>query len=159
MISLLRWRLVLVALIATPTFCLAQEAQPLPESQAKDRWIVLGGLSRHSCRDCGFRERNPGLALQLPTPWDDWRATFGTYVNSNDRQSYYAGAQWLPLRSAYVKAGAQLALISGYKEIKVVPALIPMIALEYQSFGADLFLVPQIPGVSSALFLTFKFKF
>jgi hypothetical protein len=149
--------LFIAALVVTPALSAAQEATS--ETATPERWIVLGGFSRHSCRDCGFRERNPGLALQLPTAWDDWRATFGTYVNSNDRQSYYAGAQWLPLRSTYVKAGAQLALISGYKEVKVVPALIPMISLEYKSLGADLFLVPKIPGVSSAAFLTFKFKF
>jgi hypothetical protein len=156
-IRVLQLALAIALFVALPALSHAQDAEP--EIQAKDRWLVLGGLSRHTCRDCGFRERNPGLALQLPTAWEDWRATFGTYVNSNDRQSYYAGAQWLPLRSTYVKAGAQLALISGYKEVKVVPALIPMIALEYKSVGTDIFLVPQIPGVSSAIFLTFKFKF
>jgi hypothetical protein len=157
MMRLLQFAFTIAFFVTLPVLSHAQDAEP--ETQAKDRWLVLGGFSRHTCRDCGFRERNPGLALQLPTAWEDWRATFGTYVNSNDRKSYYAGAQWLPLRSTHVKAGAQLALISGYKEVKVVPALIPMIALEYKSVGTDIFLVPQIPGVSSAIFLTFKFKF
>ena len=32
-------------------------------------WIILGGVSRHTCRDCGFRESNPGLALQWRADW------------------------------------------------------------------------------------------
>jgi hypothetical protein len=129
-------------------------------------WIILGGLARHSCRDCGFREANPGLALQWQSPWfeeltglKNTRLTAGGYINSNDRHSVYAGAQWLPLEYGVLKLGLQAVLITGYKEAVITPVLLPLVSVETQHLGLDLYAVPKLAKVSSAVFVTFKVRF
>lgn len=129
-------------------------------------WIVLGGLAYHSCRTCGFRESNPGLALQWRSPWfddltglKDTRLTAGGYINSNNRSSVYAGAQWLPYSYGSVKLGLQAVLITGYKEAVITPVLLPLVSLETQHAGLDLYAVPKLAKVSAAVFATFKVRF
>jgi hypothetical protein len=129
-------------------------------------WIVLGGLAYHSCRTCGFRESNPGLALQWKSPWfenltgmQDTRLTAGAYINSNNRNSVYAGAQWLPYSYGPVKLGMQAVLITGYKEAVITPVLLPLVSVETQHVGLDVYAVPKLAKVSAAVFATFKVKF
>jgi hypothetical protein len=129
-------------------------------------WIVLGGIARHSCRDCGFREANPGLAAQWHSPWfeeltglKNTRLTAGGYINSNDRNSLYAGAQWLPYSYGPVKLGLQAVLISGYKEAAITPVLLPLVSVETEHVGVDMYAVPKLAKVSSAVFVTFKVRF
>jgi hypothetical protein len=129
-------------------------------------WLILGGISRHSCRTCGFRESNPGLALQWSPAWlkeyagsNDWRLTAGAYINSNNRNSVYAGVQWLPIEYGVVKAGVQAAVITNYLEKSVLPTLLPVISIETRYVGADIFLVPKFPSVSSALLVSFKVRY
>ncbi len=129
-------------------------------------WLVLGGLAYHSCRSCEFRESNPGLALQWQSPWfeeltglENTRLTAGVYINSNDRNSVYAGAQWLPYRYGPVKLGLQAVLITGYKEAVITPVLLPLVSVETQHIGVDLYAVPKLAKVSAAVFATFKVRF
>lgn len=129
-------------------------------------WLILGGISRHTCRDCGFRESNPGLAVQWSPAWlkeysdsNDWRLTAGAYINSNDRNSVYAGVQWLPIEYGVVKAGVQAAVITNYLKKSILPTLLPTISIETKYVGADIFLVPKFPSVSSAILLSFKVRY
>lgn len=129
-------------------------------------WLILGGISRHSCRDCGFRESNPGLAVQWKSEWlnhymesDDWRLTAGAYINSNNRNSVYVGAMWLPIDYGVVKAGVQAAVISNYLKQSITPTLLPTISIETAHVGADIFLVPKFPSVSSAVLVSFKVRY
>jgi hypothetical protein len=129
-------------------------------------WIILGGIARHSCRDCGFREANPGLAAQWHSPWFEeltglksTRLTAGGYINSNNKNSVYAGAQWLPYSYGPVKLGLQAVLISGYKEAAITPVLLPLVSVETEHVGVDMYAVPKLAKVSSALFVTFKVRF
>lgn len=129
-------------------------------------WLVLGGLAYHSCRDCGFRERNPGLALQWQSPWfaeltglENTRLTAGAYINSNNKNSVYAGAQWLPYSYGPVKLGFQAVLISGYREAVITPVLLPIASLEIQHVGVDVYAVPKMAKVSAAVFAAFKVRF
>jgi hypothetical protein len=129
-------------------------------------WLVLGGLAYHSCRDCGFRERNPGLALQWQSPWfeeltglENSRLTAGAYINSNNKNSLYAGAQWLPYSYGPVKLGVQAVLITGYKEAVITPVLLPLVSVETQHVGLDVYAVPKLAKVSAAVFATFKVRF
>lgn len=129
-------------------------------------WLILGGISRHTCRDCGFRESNPGLAVQWSPAWlkeytdsNDWRLTAGAYINSNNRNSVYAGVQWLPIEYGVVKAGVQAAVITNYLEKSILPTLLPTISIETKYIGADIFLVPKFPSVSSAILLSFKVRY
>jgi hypothetical protein len=141
-------------------------AAPVTTPANEGYWLILGGISRHSCRDCGFRESNPGLAVQWSPAWlkeytesKDWRLSAGTYINSNDRHSLYVGAQWLPIDFGVVKAGVQAAVITNYKEKSILPTLLPTISVETKYVGADIFLVPKFPSVSSAVLLSFKVRY
>lgn len=129
-------------------------------------WLIVGGLAHHSCRTCGFRESNPGIALQWKSPWfegltglENTRLVAGTYINSNDRNSVYAGAQWMPGSYGPVKLGLQAVIISGYKEAAITPVLLPLISVEAQYIGVDVYAVPKVAKVSSAVFATFKVRF
>ncbi|MEY4910445.1 MAG: hypothetical protein RL761_108, partial [Pseudomonadota bacterium] len=104
-------------------------------SMQESPWLILGGVAYHSCRTCKFRERNPGLALQWKSPWfeeftglENARLTAGGYINSNNRDSVYAGAQWLPYSYGSVKLGMQAVLITGYKEAVITPVLLPLVS-------------------------------
>ena len=136
------------------------------EAVSENPWVVLGGVAYHSCRTCGFREDNPGLALQWQSPWfaeltglENTRLTAGAYINSNNRNSVYAGAQWLPYSYGPLKLGLQAVLITGYKEVVITPALLPLVSVETQYVGVDLYAVPKMAKVSAALFATFKVRF
>jgi hypothetical protein len=135
-------------------------------SMQESPWVVLGGLAHHSCRTCKFRESNPGLALQWKSLWfedltglQNTRLTAGGYINSNNRDSVYAGAQWLPYSYGPVKLGMQAVLITGYKEAVITPVLLPLVSIETQHAGVDLYAVPKMAKVSAALFATFKVRF
>lgn len=148
----------------------SQEKHTVPDpdtANANDApWVILGGISRHTCRDCGFRESNPGFALQWKSEWlnrymdsNDWRLTAGAYINSNNRNSVYVGAMWLPIEYGVVKAGVQAAVISNYLKQSITPTLLPTISVETAHVGADIFLVPKFPSVSSAVLLSFKVRY
>ena len=136
-------------------------------------WIILGGVSRHTCRDCGFRESNPGLALQWRADWlnskfsytgnDEWRISTGAYINSNNRNSLYVAALWQPLEyksdDVTLKTGVQVAVISNYLKQAITPTLLPAISIETKHVGADIFLVPKFPSVSAAVLMSFKVRF
>jgi hypothetical protein len=135
-------------------------------STQESPWLVLGGLAYHSCRTCKFRESNPGLALQWTSPWFDQltglqntRLTAGGYINSNNRDSVYAGAQWIPYSYGPIKLGLQAVLITGYKEAIITPVLLPLVSLETQHAGVDVYAVPKMAKVSAAVFATFKVRF
>lgn len=141
---------------------------PAPATTRTDDgyWIILGGISRHSCRDCGFRESNPGLAVQWSPAWlkeysgnNEWRLAAGGYINSNNRNSVYAGVQWLPIEYGVLKAGVQAAVITNYLEKSILPTLLPTISIETKYVGADIFLVPKFPSVSSAVLVSFKVRY
>jgi hypothetical protein len=142
------------------------QIKPSENTIPEHPWLVLGGLAYHSCRSCEFRESNPGLALQWQSPWfeeltglENTRLTAGAYINSNDRNSVYAGAQWLPYRYGPVKLGLQAVLITGYKEAVITPVLLPLMSIETQHIGVDLYAVPKLAKVSAAVFATFKVRF
>jgi hypothetical protein len=168
-------RLFLISLLLSTslftTYSIAQEAINTPaiaESSTKleQPWLILGGLAYHSCRDCGFRESNPGIAVQWQSPWfeeltglQNTRLTAGGYINSNDRKSVYAGAQWLPLEYGLIKLGLQAVVITGYLEAKITPVLLPLVSIETKNVGVDVYAVPKITKVSAAVFVTFKVRF
>ncbi len=149
--------------ISTPA---SIEIKAINSTVSEPPWLVLGGLAYHSCRTCEFRESNPGLALQWQSPWfeeltslENTRLTAGTYINSNDRNSVYAGAQWMPFSYGPVKLGLQAVLITGYKEAVITPVLLPLVSVEKQHVGVDFYAVPKMAKVSAAVFATFKVRF
>jgi molybdenum cofactor biosynthesis enzyme len=97
------------------------------------------------------------LRLQRAQPW--LGAAVAIYINSNNRNSVYAGAQWMPYSYGPVKLGLQAALITGYLEAKITPVLLPMVSIETQHVGLDVYAVPKAAKVSAAVFATFKVRF
>jgi hypothetical protein len=87
------------------------------------------------------------------------RLTAGGYINSNNRDSVYAGAQWMPYSYGPIKLGLQAVLITGYKEAIITPVLLPLVSLETQHAGVDVYAVPKMAKVSAAVFATFKVRF
>ena len=85
--------------------------------------------------------------------------TAGAYINSNNKNSVYAGAQWLPYSYGPVKLGLQAVLITGYLEAKITPVLLPLVSIETQHVGLDVYAVPKVAKVSAAVFATFKVRF
>ncbi len=168
-LNLKRFFILLIAIFAT--YSTAQESINTPatiknSTKLQQPWLIIGGLAHHSCRTCGFRESNPGIAAQWQSPWfeeltgiENTRLTAGAYINSNDRNSVYAGAQWLPWSYGPVKLGLQAVIISGYKEAAITPVLLPLISVETQHVGVDIYAVPKLAKVSSAVFATFKVRF
>lgn len=158
-----------ISLLAT--YSIAQEsintaATTKNKTKLEQPWLIIGGLAHHSCRTCGFRESNPGIAAQWQSPWfeeltglENTRLTAGAYINSNDRNSVYAGAQWLPWSYGPVKLGLQGVIITGYKEAAITPVLLPLISVETHHVGVDIYAVPKLAKVSSAVFATFKVRF
>ena len=158
-----------ISLLAT--YSIAQEAinttaTTKNNTKLEQPWLIIGGLAHHSCRTCGFRESNPGIAAQWQSPWfeeltglENTRLTAGAYINSNDRNSVYAGAQWLPWSYGPVKLGLQAVIITGYKEAAITPVLLPLISVETHHVGVDIYAVPKLAKVSSAVFATFKVRF
>jgi hypothetical protein len=164
------FRLLLLSFIAVfTTLSIAQNSintSATEEITPENSWLIVGGIARHTCRTCGFRESNPGVAVQWKSPWfeeltglQNTRLTAGGYINSNNRNSVYAGAQWLPYAYGPVKLGLQGVVITGYLKQSVTPTLLPVVTLETRYLGADLFLVPKLADVSAAAFLTFKVRF
>jgi hypothetical protein len=162
--------LITINLVAAEAVNMPATSEKKPDnsffSTQKPPWVILGGVAYHSCRTCGFREDNPGLALQWQSPWfaeltglENTRLTAGAYINSNNRNSVYAGAQWLPYSYGPVKLGMQAVLITGYKEAVITPVLLPLVSVETQHVGLDLYAVPKMAKVSAALFATFKVRF
>lgn len=146
---------------------------PLEKKVDDSTWLILGGVSRNTCRNCGFREDNPGLAVQWRSDWlnnkfsytgnDEWRMSAGAYINSNNRNSLYVAALWQPLEykseDVTLKTGVQVAIISNYLKQAITPTFVPAISVETKHVGADIFLVPKFPSVSAAVLLSFKVRF
>lgn len=156
----------------TPTTTTASIADSTTRATQTENttWIIAGGISRHTCRDCGFRESNPGMAVQWRSDWvnnytqtDDWRLSAGAYINSNNRNSLYVAALWQPWvygdAAVKLKAGAQVAVISNYLKQSITPTLLPAISVESKHLGADIFLVPKFPSVSAAVLVSIKLRF
>ena len=156
------------------TYALSADVEATQDKKIDDRtWLILGGVSRHTCRDCGFRESNPGLALQWRADWlnskfsytgnDEWRISTGAYITSNNRNSLYVAALWQPLEyksdDVTLKTGVQVAVISNYLKQAITPTLLPAISIETKHVGADIFLVPKFPSVSAAVLMSFKVRF
>lgn len=167
----LLWLIFPLYITLLATYSIAQEAINTPSTtknntKLEQPWLIIGGLAHHSCRTCSFRESNPGIAAQWQSPWfeeltglENTRLTAGAYINSNDRNSVYAGTQWLPWSYGLVKLGLQAVIITGYKEAAITPVLLPLISAETQHVGVDIYAVPKLAKVSSAVFATFKVRF
>lgn len=145
-----------LALLAVTTFP-AQAAAILDElTDAPGRhWLVVSGVSHHfqpERRD--WRESNPGVGIEKEFTGTPWVATAGYFRNSYDRNTFYAGARWMPLTLGPVRLGAFGLVASGYPSPVL---LLPAASIQAGRFGANLVAIPNLPGYSGYLGLQVRF--
>lgn len=122
-----------------------------------DTWLVGTVASYHTNRDIERNERNWGLGLERDFA-ENWRYTVGGYRNSYWRNSYYAGAQWLPWRFGSIRIGAMAGGVTGYTN-SVDPMILPTIAIEGKQFGVNLGVMPHVKRGVGVLGLQLKTRF
>jgi hypothetical protein len=96
---------------------------------ADEMAIQLHGISYHATRDT-YNESNFGLAVRVydtNKKYDYW--TVGTYDNSENSQSFYAGFGWEYKATNYLKLGISAGIITGYERYNVVPYVTPVITI------------------------------
>jgi hypothetical protein len=81
-------------------------------------------------------------------------ASAGYFRNSYDRNTFYAGARWMPLRSGPFRLGAFGLLASGYPSPILV---LPAVSSQVGRVGANLVAIPNLPGYSGYLGLQLRF--
>ncbi|MCX9155767.1 hypothetical protein OPU71_06460 [Niveibacterium sp. 24ML] len=111
-----------------------------PAAHAED-WFVVSGASYHFERRDEFRSDNPGIGWERPDPEIPLVYAVGYYRNSYDRDTFYAGARWEPLRWQYASLGIFAAFASGYWTPVVA---LPMLSLQYERVGINFVAAPTI---------------
>ncbi len=131
--------------------CCAALAFPASAQESSPQvWINGGLLSYHFDRNKNYRERNWGLGAEaIIAP--DHALLLGTYLNSENGRSYYAGYQWRPLHwqpyGLNVSAGLAVSAIDGYPTMNNrgwFLAAMPVLAIEGQRVGVNLIFVPNL---------------
>jgi hypothetical protein len=128
------------------TLCGAHAADPEFSPQV---WLNAGFLSYHFDRDADLRNNNIGLGVEvLVAP--DHVLMAGTFMNSNDERSNYAGYQWRPLHwqpaHAQVSAGLAISAINGYpyRDGGWFLSLLPLLSIEGRRVGVNFTIIPTI---------------
>ena len=118
-------------------------------------WLTLSGLSHHFQPDRrDWREVNPGAGLEREFTGTPWTASAGYFRNSYDRNTFYLGGRWLPLAAGPFRFGAFGLLASGYPSPILV---LPAVSAQIGRVGANLVVLPNLPGYSGYLGLQLRF--
>ena len=157
----LRW-LFLVCAIGAGAGVSAQDAQNRFSPQV---WLNPGTFSFHFDRDKDLREDNTGIGAELVLA-EDHAFSAGSFINSNRRRSRYGAYFWRPLHwqpaGVKVHAGVAVGGFDGYPNYRSgdwFPAALPMLAVEGDRFGVNLFIVPTIKNrLDGAVAIQFKFR-
>lgn len=132
------------------------------ESRASKLWVTPGAVSYHLNRDKGYNEVNYGIGLEYRAG-TDFSLALGQYKNSIGRTSHYALVGYTPWHPASnVRVGALVGVVDGYQVHggQIMPALIPVVAIEFRHVGVNISVVPPFRDkVDGALAVQFKFRF
>jgi hypothetical protein len=113
-------------------------------ARATDDWLVVVVGSRH--RQQGYNEHNWGLGIEHGVN-DRWRVIGGTYRNSFYRQTLYAGAVYMPLRSGDWRIGGTAMLATGYDR-RFPVFVFPVVSYEQKEWGINFGpILPMVVGV------------
>lgn len=140
-------------------------AQQTVEGAPIQLWLNPGTFSYHFDRHKDLREDNTGLGAEL-TLADDHALSAGSFINSDRRRSRYGAYLWRPLhwQPAGVKVHAGIAIggFDGYPRYRNggwFPAALPMLAVEGERAGVNLYFVPTIANrLNGALAIQFKLR-
>lgn len=141
-------RLLLLACAAC--FGSSVQAEDTADNVLRQVWLNPGMFSYHFDRKKDLREDNTGLGAEL-TLTENHVLAAGNFINSNRRRSHYGAYYWRPLHwrpaGINVHAGIAAGAIDGYPNYRNgawFAAALPMLALEGERLGANIFFVPTI---------------
>lgn len=147
------------------TLCMGLACWGLPakaEFNASRLWVNAGFYSAHFDTDQGLRNANPGIGFEYRLD-DQWSATAGRFINSNDAHSSYIGAYYQPWRVGSVKLGVVAGAFNGYPKAfdsGWFPAVIPTASLESGHWGLNVALVPPLKDrLYGAVSFQLKYRF
>ena len=138
------------ALFCGAIFALASGAGIASEESWPQVWLNPGIYSYHFDSSKGLRNNNIGFGAEVMLA-PDHALMAGTYINSNDARTHYAGYQWRPWHWQYsgftVTAGIAVGAFDGYPNYRqgawfVAP--LPMLAIEGRRLGANISLIPTV---------------
>ncbi len=116
-------------------------------------WLNPGLYSYHLDRTAGFRSQNWGAGLQSNLR-EDVSVLAGSYINSDNLRSHYAGVAWQPLAWQEVRFGLVAGLLDGYPAMRNrgwFPAALPWVSIRGERIGVNLTYFPNFPhGVHAA---------
>lgn len=140
-------------------------AQEKLDKQPPQLWLNPGTFSYHFDRHKDLREDNTGIGAEL-TLADNHVLAAGSFINSNRMRSHYGAYYWRPLhwQPAGIKlhAGIAMGAFDGYPNYRNgawFPAALPMLALEGERMGVNIFFVPTIKNrLDGAISVQFKLR-
>ena len=136
----------LTALAGLALLCGIAQAETGTGFEAKRLWVNGGFYSAHFDTDKGLRNANPGLGLEYR--WnEDWSATTGRFINSDNMHSSYVGAYYQPWTVSGWKLGVVGGVFNGYPKAfngGWFPAVLPVASWEGERFGLNVALVPPL---------------
>jgi hypothetical protein len=122
-----------------------------------DTWGVATFRSYHADRAHEHNENNAGLGFEHGIK-RDVRLLGGFYINSEYRQSIYAGASYMPWRAGIFHVGAVGFVATGYNST-VVPVGAVAVSAEWRYFGLNVAVTPPMPKWPAVAGFQFKVKF
>lgn len=157
----LRW----LFLIYSAGFGFGVSAQDAPSRFSPQVWLNPGTFSIHFDRDKDLREDNTGVGAEVVFS-DDHALAAGSFINSNRRRSQYGAYYWRPLHwqpaGIKVHAGIAAGAFDGYPNYRNggwFPAALPMLAIEGDRAGVNIFFVPTIKNrLDGAIAVQFKLR-
>jgi len=128
-------------------------------------WLNPGFYSYHFDQDADLRENNIGFGAEVELRRNHV-LTAGTFLNSDDDRSRYAGYEWRPLHwqpaKLHLSAGLIVAALDGYPREKNggwFLAVVPVVSVEWKRLGVNLTVVPEIEDrLHGAVAIQFKFR-
>jgi hypothetical protein len=114
------------------------------QASAQEVWLSPGGLSWHQDRDAGYRERNPGVVLEIRQ--GDHAVMAGEYRNSFNRDSKLLGYRYTFARWGNWGAGGTICIVDNYpaNEGRLVPCAAPSTFWERGPVNVTLFMIPPV---------------
>ena len=136
----LRYRWLIVSLAAGGILAMCVGA----EAAETEVWLSPGGISHHQSRDAGYRERNPGVVLEIRR--GDHAALVGQYRNSFDRDSKLIGYRYTAVRWGGLSLGATIGAIDGYpyREGRWSPVALPVASYQMGPVALSLMAAPPV---------------
>lgn len=158
-------RQLLLFMLCAVWFSAALQAEEPRHGYSRQVWVNPGTFSYHFDRNKDLRGDNTGLGAELALA-DDHVLAAGSFINSNRKRSHYGAYYWRPLHwrpaGINVHAGIAAGAFDGYPNYRNgawFPAALPMLTIEGERVGANIFFVPTIKDrLDGAITVQFKLR-